>query len=187
MVKIYLLPGRGGQLETGLGAELMARGFQVRGRELRGEFARLAFSEQIETVATDLYEYCLIEQSVLIANSFGAYLFLHAQRLLRPFAGRIVFLSPIVGEACDETTRMVFVPPRDGQIQNMLQDGTYPRPANGEIHVGSLDWQSSPKNVARIGEQLQWPVHIVEGAGHRLPSSYVGAILSNLATNRRTA
>lgn len=41
---IYLLPGRGGRLAKGLGAELLARGYRVVGRELHGDFQRLPFA-----------------------------------------------------------------------------------------------------------------------------------------------
>jgi hypothetical protein len=35
---VYYLPGYGGQLGTGLGRALMDRGFDVAGRETRGDF-----------------------------------------------------------------------------------------------------------------------------------------------------
>lgn len=51
---IYLLPGRGGRLDQGLGEALTGRGWQLYGRELRGEFQRLRFDHQVETIAQDL-------------------------------------------------------------------------------------------------------------------------------------
>ena len=54
MKKIYYLPGHGGHLETGLGAALMDRGFDLAGRQTVGPFRNLTFSEQIELVANDL-------------------------------------------------------------------------------------------------------------------------------------
>lgn len=56
----------------------------------------------------------------MVANSFGAYLFLHAQILLPPFPGRVVLLAPIVGEASHEERMLHFVPPRAGQLQELI-------------------------------------------------------------------
>jgi len=44
----------GGRLETGLGQAVLAKGFDLTGRELVGEFRKLSFNEQVETVANDL-------------------------------------------------------------------------------------------------------------------------------------
>lgn len=41
---VYYLPGFGGQLATGLGQGLMDRGFDVTGRETRGDFRDLPIS-----------------------------------------------------------------------------------------------------------------------------------------------
>ena len=51
---IYLLPGKGGRLNKGLGAELLARGFSITGRDLLDEFRSLPFREQVAIVANDL-------------------------------------------------------------------------------------------------------------------------------------
>ena len=99
---IYYLPGYGGQLATGLGRGLMDRGFDVAGREARGDFRSLPFDEQIQTVMLDLQEHFWREQARVVCNSFGAYLFLHAQTQMASFPGRVLLLSPIVGEFSNE-------------------------------------------------------------------------------------
>jgi hypothetical protein len=98
IMQLYYLPGRGGRLETGLGEALTALGLAVSGRETVGDFARLSFQEQIELVAQDLKTDFWHEDSRVIANSYGAYLFLHAQTLLPAYVGKVLLLSPIVGE-----------------------------------------------------------------------------------------
>ena len=95
---IYYLPGHGGLISTGLGQALLDRGYDVTGRETVGEFKSLGFQAQVQTVASDLREYFWREDARVIANSFGAYLFLHAQALLgESYIGQVVLLSPIVG------------------------------------------------------------------------------------------
>lgn len=176
---IYLLPGRGGRLDQGLGEELAKRGWQVYGRELQGKFQRLRFDHQVETIAQDLRTHFWREDARVVANSFGAYLFLHAQASLPPFPGQVLLLAPIVGEASHEESMLHFIPPRAGQLQELIGQGAYPAPVRCEIHVGEHDWQSVPANVQEIGRALSWRVSIVPEASHQLPKAYVGAVLDN--------
>jgi hypothetical protein len=176
-MQLYYLPGRGGRLETGLGEALADQGLAVSGRETVGDFARLSFQEQIELVAQDLKTDFWCEDSRVIANSYGAYLFLHAQTLLPPFVGRVLLLSPIVGEFSSVETATHFVPPRSRQLMKLAQEGKYPLANQCEIHVGELDWQSNPESVSALAKLTGWYVNIVKGAGHMLPKDYVGAVL----------
>ena len=93
---IYYLPGHGGRLNTGLGKGLLDRGYDITGRMIRDEFKELTFTEQVDVVADDLTKYFWTSESQVIANSFGAYLFLHAQSKMEPYIGRVLLLSPIV-------------------------------------------------------------------------------------------
>lgn len=177
-MQIYFLPGRGGRLHKGLGEALTDRGLSVSGRETVGEFVRLSFQEQIELVARDLQTGFWAKDSRVIANSFGAYLFLHAQTLLAPYVGKALLLSPIVGEFSSNENGAHFVPPRSRQLLKLAQEGNYPAPKHCEIHVGELDWQSNPENVHAIGKLLGLPVSTVPNAGHMLPKNYVNTVLN---------
>lgn len=53
----------------------MVRGFDVGGRETRGDYRSLPFDEQISTVGQDLKDYIWHADARVISNSFGAYLF----------------------------------------------------------------------------------------------------------------
>ena len=133
---IYYLTGMGGQLDSGLGQALLSRRLGVTGRELVGEFRQLGFQEQVDAVATDLQGSFWSPDARVIANSFGAYLFLHAQAQLPPYPGKVVLLSPIVGEFANQDTEMNFVPPRSEQLLELAKSDSYPTPLNCEIHVG---------------------------------------------------
>ncbi|MBP9059008.1 MAG: hypothetical protein KBF98_01680 [Rhodoferax sp.] len=174
---IYYLPGHGGRLESGLGSELRGRGFGVFGRETVGEFRSISFSEQVAIIANDLAASCWHEDSLVLANSFGAYLFLNAQALLKPYVGKLLLLSPIVGEFLTEDTRMGFVPPHSGRLFELAEAGTYPSPINCEIHVGERDWQSNPVNVLKLADLLGLNVQLVPNQGHMLDKRYVSAVL----------
>jgi pimeloyl-ACP methyl ester carboxylesterase len=184
---IYYLPGHGGHLEKGLGEELMRRGYDVIGRETRGEFNSLPFSSKVDLIAQDLRTMCWSEEALVVANSFGAYLFLHAQAQLKPHIGRVLLLSPIVGEfsnneaSYDEHTDgwMGFIPPMAKKLTDLISSGSYPAPKQCEIHVGEKDWQSNPKKIVAIGYELGIKPFIVPGAGHALPKAYVKNLLDN--------
>ena len=83
---VYYLPGWGGELATGLGQALMSIGFDVTGRETRGDFKAIGFREQVKCVAQDLQDHFWSEEARVVANSFGGYLFLHAQSQLPPLS-----------------------------------------------------------------------------------------------------
>lgn len=174
---LYYLPGYGGQLATGLGRALMDRGFDVTGRETRGDFRRLPFDEQIATVGQDLKDHFWHEEARVICNSFGAYLFLHAQTQLPPFPGRVLLLSPIVGEFTNAQARTSFSPPRPTRLKDLAEAGDLTVPRVCEMHVGEEDWQSIPANVQALGQLTGIAVTVVPAGGHDLGKEYVGPLL----------
>ena len=159
---------------------MLERGYDVTGRETVGEFKDVGFTRQVEIVANDLKEYFWREDSKVIANSFGAYLFLHAQAHIgEPYIGRVVLLSPIVGEFAndDQARPMNFIPPYPDRLLELAQSGKFSVPLHCEIHVGTADWQSCP-NATAFGEMVGVKVNLVQGAGHMLPLEYVGELLN---------
>lgn len=181
---VYYLPGHGGLISTGLGQTLIERGYDVTGRETVGEFKSLGFQVQVQTVASDLREYFWREDARVIANSFGAYLFLHAQAIIgEPYIGKIVLLSPIIGEFAndDEARPMNFIPPYAEKLLELASTGEFPIPVKCEIHTGSEDWQSCANSKA-FGAMVGIKIHVVEGAGHMLSKEYVSGVLDQWST-----
>ena len=174
---IYYLPGYGGQLRTGLGKALMDRGFDVTGRETRGDFARMPFSDQVEVVVDDLKTHFWNENARVVANSFGAYLFWHAQTRMASFPGRVLALSPIVGVFANQNSGMNFMPPCTEQLQEAIEQGRLVSPRVCEIHTGSEDWQSEPAAVTALGQAMGVSVTVVPDNGHKLEIPYVAALL----------
>lgn len=174
---VYYLPGAGGQLATGLGKALLDRGYAVTGRETRGAFRSLPFEEQVQSVVDDLQSHFWHEQAQVICNSFGSYLFLQAQARMPAFVGRVLLLSPIVGEFTSEETQTTFSPPRPHRLRELAEAGQFNAPARCEIHVGEEDWQSIPANVEAFGRLTDIPVTVVQQGGHNLGKEYVGPLL----------
>jgi pimeloyl-ACP methyl ester carboxylesterase len=174
---VYYLPGYGGSLSTGLGAGLMQRGLTITGRETRDEFRTLPFSTQVQTIVEDLQAQFWHPDAQVICNSFGAYLFLHAQSQMPPYVGRVLVLSPILGEFNNVETSTGFSPPQPTKLFELAQSGQFHPPASCEIHVGSDDWQSRPEAVREFGRLTGVPVHVVDRRGHDLGADYVGIVL----------
>lgn len=142
---VYYLTGMGGRLHTGLGQALASRGLNVMGRELVGEFRSIDFQDQIDTVASDLQQHCWSPNGRVIANSFGAYLFLHAQLQLPPYVGRVVLLSPIVGAFSSDATRTNFIPPRSRNLPSGLSGQQSPSHC-----IARFTWVSTTGRVIRL-------------------------------------
>ncbi len=175
---VYYLTGMNGRLKTGLGEALLGRGVDVTGRELVDDFRRLDFQNQIDTVCDDLTNHFSHNDSYVVANSFGAYLFLHAQaKLNKTYEANVLLLSPIVGEFANEETLMNFIPPRPTFLQEVAERRDFPTLTNCEIHVGSEDWQSNPNNVTKFADLVGLKINVVQGGGHMLPKDYVGSLL----------
>jgi pimeloyl-ACP methyl ester carboxylesterase len=180
---VYYLPGARGQLGAGLGQALLDRGCSITGRETRDEFQQLPFDDQVGIIVRDLQDHFWHEDAKVIGNSFGAYLFLHAQSQLPPFIGRVLLLSPIVGEFSDAATGVGFSPPRPDRLRELAESGQFSTPTRCEIHVGEEDWQSIPAHVQAFGALTGIPVTVVPRGGHRLDHGYVGSLLDRwLAT-----
>ena len=173
----YYLPGHGGQVSTGLGEGLASRGWAAVGRETIGDFRRLPFEQQVDAVAQDLREHFWREDAHVVAVSFGAYLFLHAQAQLPPYVGNVLLLSPIVGQFSSDEMGLGFIPPRADKLKDLAESDQYPAPLNCHIHVGSEDWQSNPTNVTAFAEKVGLQLTVVPNAGHQLGKQYVGALL----------
>ena len=177
--EIYYLPGMGGRLDAGLGEELLRRGFALSGRETIGAFKKLRFADQVDAVKQDLVGRFWKPEARVIANSFGAYLFLHAQLGLHPFPGRVLLLSPVIGSTTQSETGMRFYPPRADELKHSAQSGGFPKPDNIEVHVGQEDWQAGPQALVEFCNAVRIKVHLVPGRAHMLGSDYVGSLLES--------
>lgn len=176
---IYYLPGANGRLESGLGEGLTSRGFRVWGRATVGEFKRLSFQEQVDIIAADLQGPLWDPEARVVANSYGGYLFLHAQLQMPSYIGKALLLSPIFGEFSDDKRNQYYVPPRAKRLKQSAGAGTFPSPKDVEIYVGSEDWQTPSHELESFGRLTQIRVVTVPGKGHMLGKNFVGPLLDS--------
>lgn len=183
MKSVYLLPGRGGSLNAGLGLALKARGYHLSGRETLGDFARLPLRHQAEAIAYDLQAEFWDSGAQVIANSYGAYLLLFAQSLMPAFPGKVLLLSPVIGEVTQSSVGKVgFAPPYADRLMALARLREMVVPEHCEIHVGANDWQCPAERLSEFGRLTGVPVNIVPDAGHMLDHNYVNALLDQWLT-----
>ena len=182
MPAIYYCPGRGGRLNSGLGLEISARGFDLIGRETGGPgprdqsnpFASLSFQQQVEVIQHDLKTHAWTPDALVIGNSFGAYLIAHSILQLGYFPGKCLFLSPVLGAV--KTNGTLFRPPKSGTLKDAIETRCFPS-ITLDVVVGSRD-EHFVLDVAKKLDQLTiGAITILEGEGHRLSHGIVRAKL----------
>ena len=178
MSAIYYVPGRGGRLNSGLGQELSARGYDLIGREIDGPgprdqsnpFASLPFQQQVEVIQHDLQTYAWTPEALVIGNSFGAYLIAHGILQLGKFPGKCLFLSPVLGAV--KTAGMLFKPPKSSVLNDAITNGSFPSVIL-DIVVGSIDEHFLPAVAAKLAQLANGNLTIIDNEGHRLSHGIV--------------
>lgn len=173
MNQLYFLPGRGSSLDGRLGMELQSRGYELHGRILDGDFAKLSFPEQVDYVAADLRE--LDGQDIpVIANSWGAYWALHALLQNQKCCSRTLLISPILGAVRGEGR--MFKPPLSKVMERSINESLFPK-IDLTVLVGSEDWQSPSNRCEVLCELVQGNLIIADGKGHDLGREVVTGLL----------
>ena len=171
-VPCYYLPGRGGRIDRGLGAELVRQGYEVSGREVTPrernnatpEFGHLRFQEQVDLIQHDLLHHNH-DNGLVIAHSFGAYLLLHALLGKPDFLGHCLLISPITGSPTTEG--MYFRPPAAKILEQAIADQYFQR-FKIQVLVGELDNQSNPERCKHLVEDNNRDISVLPSQGHQL-------------------
>jgi pimeloyl-ACP methyl ester carboxylesterase len=166
---IYFLPGRGSSFHGRLGTELQSRGYELSGRVLEGEFAKLSFLDQINLIADDLAKHAK-QETPLIAHSFGAYLGLHAILQNKGYAGKVLLIAPILG-AVKGNGRM-FKPPQSKRIAEAIETRQFPK-LDVALLVGDQDWQSPLDECEKLVAVSAGTLNTALGKGHDLGAEIV--------------
>ena len=182
MPAIYYVPGRGGRLNSGLGLELSARGYDLIGREIAGPgprdqsnpFASLSFQQQVEVIQHDLQTHFWTPEALVIRNSFGAYLIAHSILRLGEFPGKCLFLSPVLGAV--KASGMLFKPPQCGVLKDAIENRSFPSIIL-DIVVNSRDEHFLPEVAEKLDQLIKGNITIIDDQGHRLSHGVVKAKL----------
>lgn len=181
----YLIPGRDERLCGALGSVLQQEGQAVRGRALRGDFLRLRFPDQLAAVGADLEAEFWHPEALLVGRSYGAYILLHTLAERRPFPGRVLLFSPVLGIGARPDGRFGFRPPRATRLREMAREGTLPLPRCLEIHTGAGDEGCDPALAEEIFSDAPGvTLAIVPKMGHELDPAYVWRVVRRFLGER---
>jgi hypothetical protein len=165
---IYILPGRNESIEE-LGGMVEGFGFGFQGREVAGEFEKLPFSAQLQAIRLDIEKGFWVPGAILMGQSYGAYLLLHALAEMPPFPGNIFLLSPVLGAATARGHLYGSMPPRAKKLLELSGQGRFPAPDYLEIHTGANDNGCDPLLAEKFASPIKNSrLFIVRDAGHNL-------------------
>ena len=179
--EIFYVTGRRGSLDRGLGEFLRARARTVSGISLSNDFLAMPFDWQLSQIATH-FERIERQCIPIIANSYGAYLFLNCLIEKPELKTHVLLLSPVLGTVV--TKAGYFKPTHSRRIHEALARGTLPKPCYLQISVGSLDDQCDIDMARAISLKMQADnFHVVDGQGHMLEKTTVRSIVDEFLVN----
>ena len=173
----YFLTGRGGSLQGGLGTAISSFTNRLYGREISGEFEKLALLEQVQIVQRDLNS-LYSENLRVIADSYGAYILLHSLINRDIQLPGVLLLSPVSGPATGDGR--YFRPPGTKALKDAINNQRLGTEHTGRIVTGEEDWQSPPSDCRRLGAAMGIECLVLDDVGHRVPASYVHQELFSL-------
>lgn len=190
MSLIYYLPGRGGEIGSGLGLELSARGYDLLGREIGAQgprrknngFACLTFQQQVSVIKNDLQNYSWSSEALVVACSFGAYLLAHGILQLQKFPGKVLLISPVLGAV--QGKGMYFKPPQSKNFMEAINNKEFPD-ISLDMLVGSRDEHLLPDVAKMLSQLTTGTLELCDGEGHRLAHSSVNAKLDHWLPGQR--
>lgn len=117
---LFYITGLYGSIENGLGRYLNLKHDLIGGISLNESFSKLKFLDQLSNVHKMLADFQLNGGHHVIANSYGAYLFLHCV-LRNPELSnlRSLLLSPVLGQS--QFNGLGRIPPQALKLKNHLK------------------------------------------------------------------
>ncbi len=169
---VYLLPGRGARLDSGLGAEITRRGYALSGQEITPTFEQQPFSDQIQQVRGAIVSEHFHDSGLIVAHSYGAHLCLSALADLPAYPGRLLLISPVFRSVRSGFNS--FRPPGAKSLAQAIDSGSFPCPT-GRVSIlsGELDWQVPTDGLQRLASVVRADFELVPQAEHQLPHQVV--------------
>ena len=183
MQKIKYITGRGGDARSGLSVylETLTDDYSVLAAD--PVFLRQSFHQQVSAVR----DFCAIEQSNIIANSFGAYLFLHSLIDQPPLKSRILLLSPVLGRVTSEERMLISIPPGEKTLKSAIAEDRIALPRHLEILTGEEDDICDASLARSTADKLGAKIQVLEQEGHLItPSKVSDAISEFLMSSKRS-
>ena len=127
-------------------------------------FLQQSFDDQVNSVR----KFCDIGEGFIIANSYGAYLFLQSLIDQPPLLVNVMLLSPVLGRAMDSERMLFSRPPREKTLRTAIESRRLGIPPHMEIVTGKddevCDWQLAQK----FSTAMDISIAVLDGEGHMI-------------------
>ena len=177
-MKLRYITGRGGSATQGLSLYLSTLVDDYQALANDAELHRRSFDEQINTVA----EFCRTATH-LIANSYGAYLWLLSRINTAPSDTRVLLLSPVMGRAMGPQQMLSSRPPRLRSLESAITDGRLVLPQQVRVVTGRDDdvctYHTAIAQCRKIGIE---DLSIIEDEGHNMSHALVSKVITDFLT-----
>lgn len=176
--RVIYITGRGGDANKGLGAYLKTLDTNRIGLSMNSQFLKLDFQNQVDVVSKLIGEFDS-SNTRIIANSYGAYLCLHALIDAPSYLSHFLLLSPAIGAALNEQTLAYSRMPGCQKYNFAVAEERLTKPASLAIYIGDKDDGYDPQLFSDLCSALDvGPHYVVEGQGHSLGNIFVQKLVS---------
>jgi hypothetical protein len=173
-LRLIYITGRGGDANQGLGAYLKTLDANRIGLSINSQFLKLSHDEQVGVVSKLIGDFDSAD-TLIVANSYGAYLLVQAMLVLGSIKSQVILLSPVMGRGMLKSAMFMSRPPDEHKIIEAEERGAVLSGTRVAVHVGEHD---DSVNICDISKRLGITnVTVVQKAGHNLPADYIQRII----------
>lgn len=174
-MRVIYITGRGGDANKGLGAYLKELDANRIGLSINSQFLKLSHNEQVGVVSKLMGDFDSAD-TLIVANSYGAYLLLQVMLVLGSLKSRVILLSPVMGRGMLKSGMFMSRPPGERKVLEAEERGDVLAGMIVSVHVGEHD---DSVNICDISKRLGIvDVYVVPKEGHNLPIEYVQKIVT---------
>jgi hypothetical protein len=175
MRKTVYVTGRGGNAYEGLGGYVESQSDKYVGLSMSPAFLKQDFQAQIQDIRQVLGQ---CQGFDAVANSYGAYLLLHALIGFEHELASVKLLSPVLGKGLSKDKMFSSRPPSVKALMNSLETRSLNFPEKTFIYIGDEDVGYCPELTQHYIDYLgEDKVFVLTGERHNLNKSTVRAIL----------
>jgi hypothetical protein len=180
ILRLRYITGRLGTAQGGLSLHLSTLSPDFDALAIDAGFLQQSFEDQVNFTR----KFCDIGEGFIIANSYGAYLFLQTLIDRPPLPAKVLLLSPVLGRAMD-TERMLFSrPPREKTLRAAIEARRLGMPEQMQIVTGREDEVCDWKLAEKYAAGLNISSSILDGRGHMLDPVIVSRAVDNFLASR---
>ena len=175
MSNVIYISGRGGDAAKGLGGYIRDNVESYVGVSLSIDFLKADFTNQVDAIQRLINEY---SDHDIVANSYGAYLLLHALVDNSRTERNIKLMSPVLGKGISKNMMFSSRPPSVKRLMDSIEEKRLSLSESTYIYIGEKDSGYCPELTQIYADYIgEDHVFVLQGEGHSLSKETVRVIL----------